>query len=69
MEGKCMGLDKKTALNATKLALEFNRQPTDVLNNKLVDIKEKYGVTDYDWLTINVALNVLTTREVVARLK
>jgi len=63
-----MTVDNKVRMQALKIAMDFQRQSEDFLNNMLVDLKEKYKIEDTDWLKISTAFSTLTSREVIQKM-
>jgi hypothetical protein len=61
--------ETKEKMKALKIALDFQRRDNTSLNNILADLKIKYAIADDDWLQISVAFSVLTSREVIGKMR
>jgi len=61
--------EAKEKLKALKITLDFQRRDSTSLNNILADLKIKHNIPDDDWLQISVAFSVLTSREVIGKMR
>lgn len=58
--------DKAKYLRKTTLFMQLTE---DQLNNKIYDVKEKYKMKDDDLAEINIAISILTQRQIMEKLK
>lgn len=57
-------MDVNNKIHAWKVAHELDRQSNDALNNILFDLREKYKVSDEDWIRMNTCISLITSRQI-----